>query len=432
MRLPLQLRLRHFHVALILTFVSLASPTSFSILAAADVEDGEGQSLAANDHEHRFGRSVLMFHNESPTDESDSLYVDTCGWGTHDTCPDLYRDSLIVDDEASHDTHDEANSDQATSTSPFVTAVETVAKTVGSNVGVSVQQMLEPFAMVGPDANSSLAEIAFLMKYRSSSLIDDQNQVTERNSSQKEVVGADPNTRDIGARGATAQDDVDFDVVSYVPFFDFDECLPSHDPWEESDPWAKTLASAVEVGTFDSVESGEQVRLDWRSHDDARFGVVGSEDVIRLHLDTLAMQQPADEIDAEQLALASTAKDAKANAIAVASTAPQEAGSRDKPEPTFDGTSDDPAALVGSGAVIVTLPEVYLPFDLAVRDRKLRNLFPLDSGYACFLTRTKLAGLKEASKVDSADNKAVASRDSILPAHVSPRVLDRRVGMGGE
>ena len=97
------------------------------------------------------------------------------------------------------------------------------------------------------------------------------------------LIEADSISNDVSASPSydgSAQNDVDFNVVSIVPFVDFDGNL------ELRHSLASPLAKAVTLQCPASTAPREELVIDWISHDDAYFDVVVVEDVRRMQFDT--------------------------------------------------------------------------------------------------------------------------------------------------
>tara|TARA_R110002049_G_scaffold305056_3_gene501082 strand:+ start:22725 stop:24554 length:1830 start_codon:yes stop_codon:yes gene_type:complete len=418
---------RHRRASLVCLFALSAFVLTQTTGTQAQADSGE----TIDDHD-RFGASVLMIApSETTIPPTDTSWViehpeQWCGWGTHDSFPNAVCDNELavekgviqakknkkVDREVKSDDRGIASDLEAVD-HPEVTAsladkekesglskaIATITASVGSRVGVSVQQLVEPFAMVGPDACSTLDEIAALTKYWTAP----DTASWKNESPEMKVVEADATADVIDADAIAAapgelvaNDDVDYGIVSFVPFVDFVGQPDSQSEWESP------LASAVVFGSHDLVASDDKIAIDWQSHDDAGFDVVSREDVKSMQLDTPALQSPIDLPQREQKASASLAKDALAVETATVSKETRVADSREENAGSHAALPDNVAAtstprinrrLVGGSAMIVTIDEVILPFDLAIQDPTLRNLFPVQYGTCCILERTELSGL---------------------------------------
>ena len=317
-------------------------------------------AFAEKSDEDRFGSSVLVFEPDQRTEPIDRILP--CQLGTHDSCPD----QRVNDD-------------------PVAETLATIAASVGSRFGVSVQQMVEPFAMVGPDACSTLDEIAGLMKYWSAPYADET----------EEVVGADPSTDSISDDAdadveGTSRSSVEPQIVSLVPFVDFGRQL------ETNDGWASPLASAAMFGFEDPAVRDDDESIDWQSHDDATFGVVVIKDVMRPQHDTPELHGVIDQQPSGQEVTAAVGGDAAASKNATVSEETRVAGSRVEQRTaasTDANGSEVPSSnqrLVGCSGMIATLDQTVSWFDLTAGDDHLRNFFPAKEGDYCLVQRNEL------------------------------------------
>ncbi|EMI19933.1 secreted protein, partial [Rhodopirellula maiorica SM1] len=130
----------------------------------------------------------------APLDSTVNGFDQWCGWGTHDSGPlavaALSATSQQVKEikEISDVTEacqaieaDEKNQANAPESSAVLDALFAVAESVSRRSRVSIQQMIEPFAMVAPYAQSSLEEISRLQ------------QMAEKSSSTHDAVASSDN-----------------------------------------------------------------------------------------------------------------------------------------------------------------------------------------------------------------------------------------------
>lgn len=278
--------------------------------------------------------------------DGDSGYIpasaDWCGWGTHDTLPCYGLTNSSVSkaaEEASDHVADEVMSAQPSVLRPasrtasgFEQSLAALAAAATAKVGVSFEQIVEPFAMVSTEQANSVDQVNHFKKWWSFALLESGA------SSQALIAGQDAGSDEQAESGP--QNDADFAVVStiqprenvYVPFIDF--------------------TSEVES----VVTASESTTPDWYECDDDGFSIVGSADLLRRSLDLIAQEEPIDANVGDDL-----------NRV----FAKPFEGLPSMTESVAEVEEEAPAAadhFVGTGPFILTLDEPYMPYDFAQRD----------------------------------------------------------------
>jgi len=359
------LRLRQRLLRWIFSTTTIGSALIAGVTAPTVNDAWADESMSRRDH-NRFGVSVLVMEEAAePVWPGES--EQWCGWGTHDSVLDVRHQ-------------------QATESPDFRGQIAKVASQVRARVEVTVREYLEPFVAVGPAGTSHWSELQAFAKHFTESL-ENEHEVPQS-------IDADSIAADI-----TPHHDVDFGIVSFVPFVDFDGKI-NCSFFAPSAPW-----EVAETREQELVKSGEAILADWQSHDAGTLEVVASEAVIRLQRDTLGLQEPIDVDQRGHQAEVSFASDTAAAESAAVSNKTQKAGSR---QDIAAIASHQRSRLIGASSVVATIEEVYLPYDLAARDLKLRNLFPLESASFCLLQRAELKGFDQESLDDQRNGATVA------------------------
>ncbi|WP_184309230.1 hypothetical protein, partial [Aporhodopirellula rubra] len=270
----------------------------------------------------------------------------TIAVGTHDSIPDVVAAETPLN-VAAHRTSNQFN--------------EIIAAAVSASaakVGISVEQFLEPFAMVGPIASKPLATTPL-------------DSVPANDAE----LSSEPSTEVAAELAAKPTDQIADQPVEPV----LNESIPSAQQlaeavalnrwWldestpapEESEPVAKAeaaIGSAI-ADASELIEDAITAEVEIASIEVASEAPQSDE----LAVDEPAAAESVDDSEAviesavnESLEIASTAADMNESAVEEADDAV------------------DHAPLVGSAALIVTIPEAYSPYDIAQRDLELEYL----------------------------------------------------------
>ncbi|MEM9587266.1 MAG: hypothetical protein AAGA03_08285 [Planctomycetota bacterium] len=199
-------------------------------------------------------------------------------------------------------------------------AVAAVASKTASHFGVNVQQLIEPFAMVRTGKSSSLEDVVALHQWW------------------QPVPETSPNYESI------PHDDASLDVVSL------------------SGGMVSTLSGSRQPHSTRERTGGEQLPVDWTHRSDERFDLVTTEDLIRHQLESIALMEPydvehygpSDSVDIDPGQVAAALK-----------------------------TAWYKRRFLGTSAMIITLDEDYMPYDMEASDQRVWSLFPLTSKPFC-------------------------------------------------
>jgi hypothetical protein len=263
--------------------------------------------------------------------------------------------------------------------SSFETSLAAVAATACAHAGVSVEQLIEPFAMVGQESEHSVEEVAQFTRWWEKT----QGELKQQYADLIQMAEAEADAARENAQLATAADAVAGDViqgdvveeetVSLVPFVDIGQKLLA------DNHGSPLLAS---VPTFDRLYP-----LDQPSEPYFNFSVASvessdstelTESTIREELKHVAMEEPIDvEVDSLRVL---------GQSILVTQSS----------LPTSDTSyARNADALVGSSAMIVSIEEVYMPYDLAAREYSVSEWLPLAWRPYSYVEATVLSDSRE-------------------------------------
>lgn len=276
-----------------------------------------------------------------------------CGWATHDSCP--VQISPIA---------------RATRTSvSFAKTIANAATAATASVGLSVEQMTEPLAMVRPQVNETIKSISTIKDWLSLP-IQKPSIVTEADTVADEVV------EEIG--------DVTPEIVSHVPVVDFDNKI------EASEPWATDLAGATPPVSIPNAETIAADEADFAVDDHCSFENLNDEAIDEL-VEELATDEPidlaedlADDINSHNDVFGeSVLMPVESNQIE------KIAVDKDEVAPSNDMIVEH-RTFVGSAPIIFSIDEAYMPYDLAVRDLQTDWWSPLAKRPFCIRARREL------------------------------------------
>lgn len=224
-----------------------------------------------------------------------------CGWVTHDSCP--YPRTTTR------------------TSSAFEQTIATAAATACASAGISVEQIVEPFAMVGPQ------------------VVDSMNRVKEFQVWWREAVSETraEDYAEFASDEPTATDE------AYDPFYEYDN----------------DIAEGQQLVRLDDIERETTCNFD------QRLRRLASEEPIDVNV------VEADEIDVNDLG----------ESVLIQGD-------------TFGVCLPDPvsitgaaAAQVGASAIVVSIEDSYLPYDLSARDLRVWSVFPLVTEPFCVRSR---------------------------------------------
>ncbi|MGB7346406.1 MAG: hypothetical protein WBD20_19460 [Pirellulaceae bacterium] len=268
--------------------------------------------------------------------------------------------------------------------SSFETSIAAVAATACARAGISVEQLVEPFAMVGPDSDNSIEQITELRDWWAVAQEQVETQYNQLIQIAEAKAIADNTMQNLATAADTVADDVlqgdvvEQDVVSLVPLVDFRSELPFSNSWSPRLASVPTAIEGFEISDASEVASARDL------DSDVAASMVTSTVPIRETLSQLAQEEPIDT-DVDSLRM-------HGGSILVTQSS-QPTSAADDFQPT--------TSLVGSSAMIVTIEEVYMPYDLAARDVQVSSLFPMVKRPFCIRSRMELPGLPPADSQDA-------------------------------
>ena len=287
--------------------------------------------------------------------EPREYWEDWCGWGTHDSCPVDYtkeldavaareKDESEVSFEKLQKTageHSELAQSQLAESQLIDEEDDSIpvfalAESLAQSTGVSIQQVIEPFAMVTPFAQSSLEQIAELQR----SAVKIAEEIAAREVAQEAAKIEAKKAREKAIRQQIAND-----AFRSLGDDQLDLVVLDNDKQD-----VKAIRSVEKsVKRFDEILlSGGSTPPNWDTRDDRTFDVVSSGDMFRSELDSLAAEEPIDVF---------------IHGPSVLKT----------PAETLASQANPPTSkpLIGSSPVIATIDESYMPYDIASRDLRI-------------------------------------------------------------
>ena len=295
--------------------------------------------------------------------------------------------------------------------SNFEVTLAATAAAACAKVGVSLEQLAEPFAMVGPQECNSLDEVIQLQEFwqltnrakveaeltkvesrvtpispqsNESELDETESAIMDEATTAVESIAQHqaPATAADTVASVANYDDAPFPIVGFVPIVDFDSIL------DTNDAWAPRLASARASKTIKSVEATETV-VDWDHLEDELFSATEAADEL-LDDKKVEIESPA------------TAPEPSLHTFDRSVMTEDSA-----PMAKLNEMGDSLARFVGTSPVIFTMEEVYMPYDFAARDMQVSNLFPLSRRPFCVRSRMDLPELLEARSPSGASDVIV-------------------------
>jgi len=336
--------------------MAVAALSASTLISSRSLADDDFDSIVANDYE-----------------------AEWCGWGTHDSCPIEVAD--ISDEPAPAET---------TTTRPLANLDESLAALATAacaSAGVSVEQIVEPFAMVGPHFHRSLESVKDFQQWWQSAA----EQASETSAVDPDVDQPAPQSSAPAAQ------------VNHVPLVDFDGELAA------SETATENLASATEPNAAEDIEIAAVADLDPSFEDDHCWYENSNDGDIQDELTELAAEEPLDVLDNYVGAFGPSVLIDSVAEIA----------------PAIEAES----SIVGSTAMIFSIEEAYLPYDLAVRDYQADSLFSFAKRPFCIRARIELPefdlAIDDAPAVEPSDDvQAVEPSEIDPPAEPNDAVAD--------
>ncbi len=362
MCLPLSLMIRRACFALLAALTSLAiSP----IVVAEQIDCGnefQGCEPVMSSCEFELQQS------ETANEFEDEL----CGWATHDSCP-VPRVAMASRTSSTFQLYPDALAWPIEETEPqpsntFEESLATAAATACASAGISVEQIIEPFAMVGPNMPHTLEQVKRFQQWWADAF-EKAKAEAERAADEEEADEASE-----PAVEATAVEEVidEAGVIAAVEAFPaptVDEVLDSiaEAVGLSADKNAAEDAEAVDVVAGPIDADAEASEFAEPSVDPA-WELLASEDATETSPSDLEQWGPSVVIFVETEVVEETEK---------ADAEP----SSEVPSPAV--------SQVGSSPIIVTLEEAYMPYDLAARDLRVWSVFPMVTDPYCSRGRSE-------------------------------------------
>lgn len=260
--------------------------------------------------------------------------AELCGWGTHDSTPLEPETTCNYWQRRSHATRTSISFDES---------LATVAAAACAGAGVSIEQFVEPFAMVGPTVEKSLQSVQQFQNWWSAATAEAQA------GDEADTAVSNIPSEDIGSGFQT----------SHVPVVDFDGEIPRASEIPGADPWPETLA-AIEAQISQTFASPVDNASDFS---DEPLAITFDSADVQQQLETLAAEEPVD-----------------ASGFDTAAYGPSIL------------LSDVPAgaATVGSSAMVFSMSEAYQPYDLAIRDLHAGGVLSMSKRPFCIRARVEL------------------------------------------
>ncbi|QDT11369.1 hypothetical protein [Planctomycetes bacterium K23_9] len=356
---------------------------------------------------------------------------DWCVWTESNTCNYQVDDDLTPNEFADRDlepseprTHLSSHSSHAVSrtASNFESSLAAVAASACAKAGISVEQLIEPFAMVSTHEENSVDQIVELQQWWSTT---QQHVEAQYNSLIQLAETADDQSLQATAADTVAgniiQGDVAvLDAVSLVPLVDLRSDLPFSNAMS---PLLASVPASAEEGRINETNEPADFVRDHRDAD--LLPKLVADGASREQLAILAMEEPIDaQTDSLRMHGRSILVTQSNQSVSVSPAVP----------PT--------SQLVGSSAMIVSIEEVYMPYDLAARDVQWSLHFPLAKRPFCVRNRRELRGLPDETPAEVASDAepapeainvawtqawAVIGNYASLPSKVQPAVFGSRL-----
>ncbi|TWU24064.1 hypothetical protein Pla52o_19870 [Novipirellula galeiformis] len=262
----------------------------------------------------------------APLSSTIDEYEAWCEWGTHDSSPVGTSTLSATSQDGIEEKHPNAPEQSA-----MMPALFAVAESVSRRAGISIQQLIEPFAMVTPYAQSSLEEISRL-------------QLRAEESSTHDAVASSGN--EVEAETATH-----YEGILPAPIVDTTDnhCFADSATTDEMGSDMYFLATEEPI---DGDAPGHEAEGLLDTSNAMATNPPKSDSSVGSSLNELVLEEAGFE-----------ESEAAVEELAVASP------------------------VVGSGAIIATISEEYLPYDLAARDIPVWNFAPLVYKPYCILQR---------------------------------------------
>lgn len=293
---------------------------------------------------------------------------------------------------ATHDSVPSAPSipEKTNNDSTFETSIAAIAAAACAGTGVSFEQMTEPFAMVGTRYGTSGPRLSTFQKWwieaaerHAAEQLEKEKEIAaaellaakavdeaEANpiEDESQISVADADAAAVVVRHTSEEEYVEVAAVKdldigHVPVVDFNSEISDEELWAES-----IASDEFDAGVFD-----EQVESDLDRGEDANLAAVRAERAFQAEVDRLADEEP---LDADEEALQ----------VFGPSVITPEDTSIPTSESTVESFAVSSDSFVGSAPIICTIPEAYLPYDLAARDRDSLGMFPSSKQPFCVLS----------------------------------------------
>ncbi len=267
---------------------------------------------------------------------ADDQEEELCGWATHDSCP------IAAETIASR------------TLAAFDRSIATAAATACAKAGISIEQIIEPLAMVQPQLSQAPSD--------------------------------DSVTATADAKAGISVQEIIEPFISIGPQF-----AASLDQIKQFQQWWKTAIEASKAQQQDVSETSTQASV-----------ASDAESSINDELQLLADEEPID-IDL----------DALGPSVLILVEEQTESSS---PAPV--SIPDASVSQVGASAIIVSLEDAYMPYDLSARDLRVWSVFPLVTEPFCIRSRTECEPIapiwEDSEETVAADDSATDDDDELV------------------
>lgn len=263
--------------------------------------------------------------------------------------------------------------------SQFDRTIAAAVAASAAQLGISIEQVLEPFAMIGPIANEAPATMPIDVAFAEKAVIADEQAIDDL--IEPVTIDAEPTQQQLA------------------------EAVALNRWWLDTETVAVASASPDEIAKASVVVSESKSDLD---------------EVAAVNLDEAVEAPAVEEVAVEEVAVEAPAVEevAQAEPTAIAVEPTEVAESTDSIEAAIDelaaeepldvqegSMNEGDEKLVGSSPMIVTIQDAYMPYDLAQRDLEL-NLLPL----------TTVVPISPENYVESSANESLPSTDEVAVA----------------
>ncbi|WP_146523539.1 hypothetical protein [Stieleria varia] len=368
--------------------------------------------------------SEALADAEAVTECSEEHFAEYLGPATHDSLP---QPALSTQPTISR------------TSSQFDSSIAAVAATACASAGIPFEQMVEPFAMVGTRFGGSGDQIDRFQQWwieaaekHAAAQAAEQiaalaaDVTAESDDSEQSVTDEsflDEGDADSASSAIAQKSDAENEEVSnMVPVVDFDSEIAGDELWaneSEAEVAQETAEVVEEITEVDEALIAAQDEVEIKAELDRLAGeepVDADEKLDRtLGKSVLAMDSIPAEPEETTESVITESLSAEVQSESSSETSPETspetstgsvatAENAEVSEPTAEASVARAAIsegqqvdeiLIGSSPVICTIPEAYLPYDLAARDLPHNGLFSFSKQPFCVLTQDLIADVKQ-------------------------------------